>query len=204
MPSSRSLSRPAPSAAPKANAAAPATPRAPRRRRLTCLRLACARRRLPRCDGTDGSGDVFTARNEGHLNRRSVAAGPVREFPGARRAEEAPPRSRLGAFPSRSRPRQWGLGLDPRRAVPLWYRMHRPICPECPPTWTMGTKGTPRGASLPLARRLGAERSLVQIQSPRLPSHQLREQQSSRASPILPAASQSAVWERCFAWKAAV
>ena len=54
------------------------------------------------------------------------------------------------------------------RAVPLWYRPLRPICPEVPRTGTAGTRGTLRDASSRPASRLGVERSLVQIQSPRL------------------------------------
>ena len=52
--------------------------------------------------------------------------------------------------------------------VPPWYRMHRPMRPGSPPTGTMGTAGTPPDGSTPSLCRLGAERSLVQIQSPRL------------------------------------
>ena len=51
--------------------------------------------------------------------------------------------------------------------VPLWYRLLRPMRPDRPPPGTMGTRGTLRDASTPVACRLGAERSLVQIQSPR-------------------------------------
>jgi hypothetical protein len=52
--------------------------------------------------------------------------------------------------------------------VPLWYRLLRPMCPTCPRLGTAGTAGTLMDASTPHAARLGAERSLVQVQSPRL------------------------------------
>ena len=71
-----------------------------------------------------------------------------------------------------------GLGRSRRRrraasgsdavVVPLSYRVLRPMRPESPRPWTMGTRGTLRDASTPTACRLGAERSLVRIQSPRL------------------------------------
>ena len=54
------------------------------------------------------------------------------------------------------------------RAVPLWYRLPRPILLDRPRAGTMGTWGTLQDASTPSTRRLGVERSLVQIQSPRL------------------------------------
>ena len=51
--------------------------------------------------------------------------------------------------------------------VPLWYPMHRPICPDRPRSWTHRNRWTLRDTSAPESARLGAERSLVQIQSPR-------------------------------------
>ena len=56
----------------------------------------------------------------------------------------------------------------PRPAVPLWYPLRRPFRPDRLRRGTTGTRGTLRDASTPIAPRLGAERSLVQIQSPRL------------------------------------
>jgi hypothetical protein len=52
--------------------------------------------------------------------------------------------------------------------VPLWYRLLCPIRPDRRRAGTVGTRGTLRDASTPRAVRLGAERSLVRIQSPRL------------------------------------
>jgi hypothetical protein len=52
--------------------------------------------------------------------------------------------------------------------LPLWYRLLRPTRPDRPQPGTMGTRGTLTDASTHEAGRLGAERSLVQIQSPRL------------------------------------
>jgi hypothetical protein len=52
--------------------------------------------------------------------------------------------------------------------VPLWYRLLRPICPDRWCRGTMGMLGTLTDGSTPESARLGAERSLVQIQSPRL------------------------------------
>ena len=49
----------------------------------------------------------------------------------------------------------------------LWYRTHRPICPMRPDRGTGGTHGTRRDAYGSRVRRLGAERSQVQILSPR-------------------------------------
>ena len=57
-----------------------------------------------------------------------------------------------------------------RAVVPLWYRMHRPICPDRPRRWTHRKRRTLRDTKTPESARLGAERSLVQIQSPRLKS----------------------------------
>ena len=52
--------------------------------------------------------------------------------------------------------------------APLWYRLLCPMCPDRPRAGTMGTRGTPTDASTPVAARLGAERSPVQIRPPRL------------------------------------
>ena len=52
--------------------------------------------------------------------------------------------------------------------VPLWYRLVRPICPDRRRPGTMWTLQTLTDASAHESTRLGAERSLVQIQSPRL------------------------------------
>jgi len=51
---------------------------------------------------------------------------------------------------------------DPRdapAAVPLWYRLLRPIRPDRSRSGTMGTRGTLRDASTLIGCRLGAERS---------------------------------------------
>ena len=52
--------------------------------------------------------------------------------------------------------------------VPPWYRLIRPMRPDRPDPWTHWTFWTLTDASTPSASRLGAERSLVQIRSPRL------------------------------------
>ena len=59
--------------------------------------------------------------------------------------------------------------------VPLWYRLLRPMCPDRPQAGTMGTLGTLTDASTPIAVRLGAERSRVQISPPRLGGSPLRK-----------------------------
>src|SRR3954453_3288774 len=57
---------------------------------------------------------------------------------------------------------------DSGRVVPPWYRLLRPMRPDRPEPWTHRTFWTLTEASTRPACRLGAERSLVQIQSPRL------------------------------------
>ena len=52
--------------------------------------------------------------------------------------------------------------------VPLWYRLLRPLRPDCPQPGTLGTRGTLRDTSTLDDARLGAERSPVQIRPPRL------------------------------------
>ncbi len=56
---------------------------------------------------------------------------------------------------------------DCLEVVPRWYRLMCPMCPLRPWTGTEGTHGTPLNASTVASCRLGVERSLVQIQSPR-------------------------------------
>src|SRR4051794_20920458 len=51
--------------------------------------------------------------------------------------------------------------------VPPWYRLLRPMRPDRRERWTHRTFWTLVDGSTRTARRLGAERSLVQIQSPR-------------------------------------
>jgi hypothetical protein len=55
----------------------------------------------------------------------------------------------------------------PELVVPPWYRLHRPMRPGTSPAPTTKTSETRRDVSTRASRRLGAERSLVQIQSPR-------------------------------------
>ena len=52
--------------------------------------------------------------------------------------------------------------------VPLWYRMHRPLRPGRPRTWTYRAIWTLTDTSTLGVARLGAERSPVQIRPPRL------------------------------------
>jgi hypothetical protein len=61
-----------------------------------------------------------------------------------------------------SPPNVWGV------VVPLWYRLLRPMHPDRPRMWTHRTIRTLPDTSTPVACRLGAERSPVQIRPPRL------------------------------------
>jgi hypothetical protein len=67
----------------------------------------------------------------------------------------------LGSKPQQEEPR----GLE--TVVALLYRMHHPLPPQCPVAGDVGTRGTPRDAYGGGVSRLGAERSQVQILSPR-------------------------------------
>src|SRR5918994_1829930 len=60
------------------------------------------------------------------------------------------------------------LGTSSLDAVPPWYRMHRPMGPERPCTWTQRTRGRLQDRSTSSASRLGAERSLLQSPVPTL------------------------------------
>jgi hypothetical protein len=79
-----------------------------------------------------------------------------------------------------------------RKIAAGWYRMHRPMCPERPWTWTYKPRGTLRDGSTPITRGRGAEKSLVQIQSSPITSHQLRKQRARLQRPRRPPASRSA------------
>ncbi len=58
--------------------------------------------------------------------------------------------------------------------VPPWYRLLCLMRPNCLSRGTVGTRGTRSDGSTGGRRRLGAERSLVQIQSPRLADGRFR------------------------------
>ena len=73
-----------------------------------------------------------------------------------------------------------------RKIAAGWYRMHRPMCPERPWTWTYKPRGTLRDGSTPITRGRGAEKSLVQIQSSPITSHQLRKQRARLQRPRRP------------------
>jgi hypothetical protein len=80
----------------------------------------------------------------------------------------------------------WPPARSTTPAVPLWYRLLRPMRPDRPRTRTHRTVWTPTDTSTPAACRLGAERSRVQIAPPRLqgrrPLRPPRPQTSCRAS----------------------
>src|SRR4051812_9360886 len=79
--------------------------------------------------------------------------------------------SALPARPARSSALLWTASprcsRRPLPVVPPWYRLLRPMRPDRPEPWTHWTFWTPLDAPTRSACRLGAERSLVQIQSPR-------------------------------------
>jgi ketosteroid isomerase-like protein len=102
-------------------------------------------------DGKAVHGRGFTSEAEA-----LEAAGLPEESPALRPSAER--------FP----PRRAAAPTQRRRAVPLWYRLLRPMRPGRPRRGRSGRGGRPRDAPTPEAARLGAERSRVQISPPRL------------------------------------